>query len=128
MILFRTSNLEPRTSSYASWVEIDLDAIAGNVAAVKSMLEPGVRLLAVVKADGYGHGLVPAARVAVAQGAEMLGVTHPGDGAALRQAGITAPVLVFRPSAAGRGGDSRPVWPDSFGRLSAPGPAPVCRN
>ncbi len=36
----------------ASWVEIDLDAIAGNVAAVKSVLEPGVRLLAVVKADG----------------------------------------------------------------------------
>ncbi len=81
----------------ASWVEIDLDAIAGNVAAVKSVLEPGVRLLAVVKADGYGHGLVPAARVAVAGGVEMLGVTHPGDGAALRQAGITAPVLVFRP-------------------------------
>ncbi len=82
---------------FASWVEVDLDAIAGNVAAVKGLLEPGVRLLAVVKADGYGHGLVPAARVAVARGAEMLGVTHPGDGAALRQSGITIPVLVFRP-------------------------------
>jgi alanine racemase len=78
-------------------VEIDLDAIAGNVAAVKGILEPGVRLLAVVKADGYGHGLVPTARVATARGAEMLGVTHPEDGATLRQAGITAPVLVFRP-------------------------------
>jgi alanine racemase len=82
---------------FASWVEVDLDAIAGNVAAVKGLLEPGVRLLAVVKADGYGHGLVPVARVAAARGAEMLGVTHPGDGAALRQAGIAIPVLVFRP-------------------------------
>jgi alanine racemase len=78
-------------------VEVDLDAIAANVAAVKGLLEPGVRLLAVVKADGYGHGLIPVARVAVAQGAEMLGVTHPGDGAALRRDGITIPVLVFRP-------------------------------
>jgi alanine racemase len=86
-----------QAAGLASWVEIDLDAIAGNVAAVKGLLEPGVRLLAVVKADGYGHGLVPAARVAVARGAEMLGVTHPGDGVALRQAGITTPVLVFRP-------------------------------
>jgi alanine racemase len=78
-------------------VEIDLDAIAGNVAAVRRLLAPEVRLLAVVKADGYGHGLVPAARVAVARGAAMLGVTHPGDGAVLRKAGITAPILVFRP-------------------------------
>ena len=83
--------------SLTSWVEIDLDAIAGNVASVRGMLEPGVRLLAVVKADGYGHGLVPTARVAIARGAEMLGVTHPEEGATLRQAGITMPVLVFRP-------------------------------
>jgi alanine racemase len=82
---------------FASWVEVDLDAIAGNVAAVRGLLEHGVRLLAVVKADGYGHGLLPVARVAVDQGAEMLGVTHPGDGVALRQAGIAIPVLVFRP-------------------------------
>jgi alanine racemase len=79
------------------WVEIDLEAIAGNVAAVRGLLKPGVRLLAVVKADGYGHGLVPAARVAVTRGADMLGVTHPEDGAALREAGIGAAVLVFRP-------------------------------
>ena len=110
---------------FASWVEVDLDAIAGNVAAVKGLLEPGVRLLAVVKADGYGHGLVPAARVAVARGAEMLGVTHPGDGAALRQAGITAPGAGLSAAAAGRGGDSRPVRPDSLGRFPAPGRASV---
>jgi alanine racemase len=78
-------------------VEIDLDAIAQNVAAVKGLLAPGVKLLAVVKADGYGHGLIATARVALAGGAAMLGVTHPGDGVVLRQAGITAPVLVFRP-------------------------------
>jgi alanine racemase len=86
-----------QTEELASWVEVDLDAIAGNVAAVKGLLGHGVRLLAVVKADGYGHGLLPVARIAVDQGAEMLGVTHPGDGVALRQGGITIPVLVFRP-------------------------------
>lgn len=79
------------------WVEIDLTAIAGNVTAVRGLLKPGVRLLAVVKADGYGHGLVQAARAAAARGADMLGVTHPEDGAALRDAGIDAAVLVFRP-------------------------------
>jgi alanine racemase len=92
-----TSDIGRQTSCLASWVEIDLDAIAGNVTAVKGLLEPEERLLAVVKADGYGHGLVAVARVAVARGADMLGVTHPGDGATLRQAGITTPVLVFRP-------------------------------
>ncbi|MGD0152793.1 MAG: alanine racemase [Thermacetogeniaceae bacterium] len=89
--------MDNEQAGQARWVEIDLDAIAGNVAAVKRLLDPGVKLLAVVKADGYGHGLVPVARIAIMRGADMLGVTHPEDGVRLRQAGIAAPVLVFRP-------------------------------
>ncbi|NPV28765.1 MAG: alanine racemase [Firmicutes bacterium] len=81
----------------ARWIEVDLEAIAHNTAQVKGLLSPGVRLMAVVKGDGYGHGLVPAARAALARGADMLGVTHPEEGVVLREAGIAAPVLIFRP-------------------------------
>ncbi len=81
----------------ARWVEIDLAAIAQNVAQVRRLLGPEVRLMAVVKADAYGHGLVQVSRVALSQGAAMLGVTHPEEGITLREAGIAAPILVFRP-------------------------------
>ncbi|MGB9793268.1 MAG: alanine racemase, partial [Thermacetogeniaceae bacterium] len=84
-------------SGHTRWVEIDLGAIAHNVEEVRRLLGPGVRLLAVVKADAYGHGLVEVSRVALARGASMLGVTHPEEGVALRESGIAAPVLVFRP-------------------------------
>ncbi|MBE3588776.1 MAG: alanine racemase [Thermoanaerobacteraceae bacterium] len=79
------------------WLEINLQAIAHNVEQVRLWLKPGVRLMAVVKADGYGHGLVQTARVALARGAAMLGVTHPEEGVILRESGINGPVLVFRP-------------------------------
>lgn len=84
-------------ATWARWVEVDLDALAHNVEQVKSLLGPGVLLLAVVKGNGYGHGLVHSGRSALARGADMLGVTHPADGVSLREAGITAPVMVFRP-------------------------------
>jgi alanine racemase len=84
-------------SSKTRWVRVDLGAIAHNVTQVSRLLEPRVKLLAVVKADGYGHGAVQVARVALAHGASMLGVTHPEEGIILRESGITAPILVFRP-------------------------------
>ena len=56
-----------------SFVEVDLDAIAYNAAVLAEVARPA-RLCAVVKADGYGHGAVPAARAALAGGADMLGV------------------------------------------------------
>ncbi|HAA89179.1 MAG: Alanine racemase [Thermoanaerobacterales bacterium 50_218] len=84
-------------SSKTRWVRINLGAIAHNVAQVSRVLRPGVKLLAVVKADGYGHGALQVARVALAHGASMLGVTHPEEGIKLRESGITAPILVFRP-------------------------------
>lgn len=78
-----------------SWVEVDLGAIRNNVAVAKRRLTPGCRLMAVVKADGYGHGAVEVARTALSAGAVQLAVATVDEGAALRQAGITAPILIL---------------------------------
>jgi alanine racemase len=72
---------------------IDLDRITANVAYLKNMA--GVDLMAVVKADAYGHGLVPTARAALAGGATYLGVALLEEAIALRDAGITAPILAW---------------------------------
>src|SRR6516165_1315933 len=71
---------------------VDLGAITGNVASLCELVR-GSQVMAVVKADGYGHGMVPAARAALAGGATWLGVADLAEALALRQAGITAPVL-----------------------------------
>jgi alanine racemase len=71
---------------------IDLGAIKENVSALRRHVG-APQLMAVVKADGYGHGMIPAARAAVAGGASWLGVVQIGDALALRQAGLTVPVL-----------------------------------
>lgn len=73
---------------------IDLDAIVGNVRALRERAG-GAELMAVVKADAYGHGLVPGARAALAGGACALGVAQPSEALALRAAGIDAPVLTW---------------------------------
>jgi alanine racemase len=74
-------------------VVVDLDAIAANTAVLRERV--GRPLMAVVKADGYGHGLVPAARAVLAGGADSLGVAVLGEALALRAAGITAPLLAW---------------------------------
>ena len=75
--------------------EIDLEAIRHNVRVMRACLAPGVRFLAVVKANAYGHGAVQVARAALEAGADMLAVAIPEEGAALREAGIDAPILVL---------------------------------
>ena len=72
-------------------IVVDLDAIAANTATLRERV--GRPLMAVVKADGYGHGLVPAARAVLAGGADALGVAVLDEALALRAAGVTAPVL-----------------------------------
>ncbi|HST47541.1 alanine racemase [Jatrophihabitans sp.] len=72
---------------------VDLAAIAANVATLRS--HTAAELMAVVKADGYGHGMVPAARAALAGGAGWLGVAMLDEALALRAAGIDAPVLAW---------------------------------
>jgi alanine racemase len=77
-----------------AWAEVDLGAIAHNVAALRSVAAPAA-LWAVVKADAYGHGALPAARTALEAGAEALCVALVDEGRALRAAGIDAPILVL---------------------------------
>ena len=76
------------------WGEIDLGAVRANVAALAERARPA-HLLAVVKADGYGHGAVPVAEAALSAGATWLGVALVEEGAALRLAGLDAPILVL---------------------------------
>jgi len=78
-------------------LEIDLDAIAHNVGVVRRLVGPETQVLAVVKANGYGHGLVEAAGAAVRGGAAMLGVALLQEAAVLRDAGVTAHILVMSP-------------------------------
>lgn len=81
--------------SRRAWAEIDLDAFRQNVATVRSVIGPNVGLLAVVKADAYGHGAVAVAREALAAGAAMLGVGDVGEALELRAAGVAGPVLLL---------------------------------
>jgi alanine racemase len=76
------------------WAEVDLDAVARNVRLLKGQAN-GAALLAVVKANAYGHGAVAVARAALAAGADRLGVICVDEGEQLRRAGIAAPILVM---------------------------------
>jgi alanine racemase len=75
-------------------IRIDLDAIRHNVHRLRAAA-PAAELMAVVKADGYGHGMVPVARAALQAGASALGVCTLDEALQLRAAGITAPVLAW---------------------------------
>jgi alanine racemase len=76
------------------WAEIDLEAVAHNVGVMRRISAPA-RLCAVVKADAYGHGDVDVARAAMEAGASWLAVALVEEGMRLRQAGISAPVLLL---------------------------------
>lgn len=87
--------IRPARPGRPTWVEVDLSAIAHNVHRLCEIIGPKVNLLAVLKADGYGHGAVKVARTALNNGACMAGVACVSEGIALRRAGITAPILVL---------------------------------
>lgn len=77
-----------------TWTEIDLGAVRHNVRTL-GRRAAGARVMAVVKADAYGHGAVPVARAALEAGADSLAVVTAEEGSELRRAGIVAPILVF---------------------------------
>ncbi|PJF48806.1 MAG: alanine racemase [Chloroflexi bacterium] len=81
--------------SRPTWLEVDLDAIAHNARAVKAVVGEDVALMAVLKADGYGHGAVKVARTALNNGASACAVASLNEAAALRNAGIDAPILIL---------------------------------
>ncbi len=78
-----------------TWLEVDLDAIAHNTRLIKQVIGPEVALMAVLKADGYGHGAVKVARTALNNGAVYCGVASLNEAAALRAANIDAPILIL---------------------------------
>lgn len=78
-----------------AWVEIDLAALTHNVKQLKSILSPQTQLMAVVKADAYGHGAIAVSQTVLQAGASWLGVATIPEGIELREAGIEAPILVL---------------------------------
>lgn len=81
------------------WIELDLSALRHNLRQFRGLLRPGCQLVAVVKANAYGHGLLPMARAAVAAGADQLAVAEVDEGLRLRAAGIEVPILIVGPLA-----------------------------
>lgn len=78
-----------------AWVEINLAALAHNIHQLKSLLSSKTHLMAVVKADAYGHGAVTVAEIVLQAGASWLGVATVPEGIELREAGISAPILIL---------------------------------
>jgi len=77
------------------WAEIDLPALRRNIATVRREVGPLPRIMAVVKADAYGHGAVPVAWHALKSGCDALGVGDSAEALQLRESGITGPILIL---------------------------------
>jgi len=78
-----------------TWAEVDLDCIHANLTSIKKHLTKGVEMIAVVKANAYGHGDIQVAETALEAGADYLAVAFMDEAIALRNKGITAPILVL---------------------------------
>lgn len=84
-----------RYGSRPTYIELDLEALAQNMESLREHLPSGTEVMAVVKANAYGHGAVPIARAALKAGATRLAVALLEEGLELRRAGIEAPILVL---------------------------------
>lgn len=80
-----------------SRIEIDLEALRHNIKTVKSLLKPGARLMAVVKADAYGHGAVNVSRAAEETGVDYLGVAFLEEAQEIRESGVRTPIVILYP-------------------------------
>lgn len=78
-----------------TWMEIDLDAVDSNVALIRRLAGPGIKILASVKANAYGHGVVDVSQRLAAAGVEILATGSFADAAALRESGIDRPILMM---------------------------------
>ena len=94
----RLSNINTKRDA---WVEINLDAIEHNILELKSFVRPNTKILAVVKADAYGHGSTMIAPTLLASGVDYLGVASIDEGMELRNNKFTCPILVL---------GAAPVW------------------
>jgi alanine racemase len=87
--------LPPEYLPRATRAIVDLGAIRHNIAGIREKIGSGTRLMAVVKADGYGHGAVKVAEASLESGADCLAIAIPEEAAPLRDAGIRCPILVL---------------------------------
>ncbi|MBU1125790.1 MAG: alanine racemase, partial [Candidatus Omnitrophica bacterium] len=78
-----------------TWAEINLNNLAHNFRQVRRLLPAQVKIMVTVKADAYGHGLIPVSKRLVAEGVDFLGVASIDEGIILRRAGINVPVLIL---------------------------------
>ncbi|MEM7231384.1 MAG: alanine racemase [Planctomycetota bacterium] len=78
-----------------AWLQIDLGGLQWNLQQIRRRLAPETDVMAVVKADAYGHGAVPVSRTAVNNGASCLGVATVQEGVALRNAGLDVPIVIL---------------------------------
>ena len=85
----------PCVPTARAWVEVDLDAVRRNARHLQSLLPRGCSLMAVVKADAYGHGAVPVARALRRDGVDCFAVATAAEGAALRRHGVRGTILVL---------------------------------
>ena len=78
-----------------TWAQVDLSALRHNLHEIRGLLQPGCRLMAVVKADAYGHGDRFCAQEMAQAGADWFGVSNIEEGMSLRNEGITKPILIL---------------------------------
>jgi alanine racemase len=90
-----TLQLHPPRPARLTWIELDLEAVAHNVRQVKARVGEDVSVMAIVKANAYGHGAVQVATTALNNGADYLGVASLDEAMQLRQAGVTEPILIL---------------------------------
>src|SRR2546425_4126889 len=119
-LMKRTKKVEVRLTGRPVWAEVRLSALEHNFRAIQRHVTPPAqrgrwrRVLAVVKANAYGHGAVPVAKALARAGADWFGVTCTDEGAELREAGIRQPILVLTG-----------FWPGEERRLLEYGLTPV---
>lgn len=87
----------PPSPGLRAWAEIDLAALRRNVAAIRASLPAGTRVIAVVKANAYGHGVQPVVNSVLTAGADMLAVANVREAIELRGSGVTCPILILGP-------------------------------
>jgi alanine racemase len=87
--------IEAERSDRPTWVHIDMEAIAYNTRRMKEIVGPEVALLAMVRANAYGHGAIPVSTTVLNNGAEVLGVSSLAEALELREAGVDAPILIL---------------------------------
>lgn len=80
---------------YRAWLEIDIKSLIHNITETKRLIAPNTQLMAVVKADGYGHGALEVSKIFLENGASRLGVATIEEACNLRKSGISAPILVL---------------------------------